>query len=105
MRPAGTSLPITTSCQPRRVNRSRTETSRSGRCPRASQRTAAVLPSRATANVAVSPSIAPSVATSSTSGSDRCGVVIATAAAAPTSAPVGTTGTIDPMRTPRNSVG
>ncbi|MFC7659669.1 hypothetical protein ACFQV8_29470 [Pseudonocardia benzenivorans] len=52
-----------------------------------------------------SPASAATVATSTTSGNDRCGVVIATAAAAPTTAPVGTTGITDPTNTPSASSG
>ena len=92
-------------CQPCRLNWSRTSSIRSVCWPRATQRTADGPPNRQTAKVTRSPVSAPRAATSTTSGSDRWSVVVATAAAAPTTAPVGTTGTIEPSRTRPNTSG
>ena len=69
------------------------------------QRTAAGPPNRQIVKVTTSPRKAPRVASTSTSGSSRWSVVSETAAAAPTTAPVGTTGTTDPSSTPPNSTG
>ena len=78
---------------------------RSACCPRAPQPTADGPPNRQIAKVTTSPVNAPRVDSSSTTGSESCPELVATAAAAPTTAPVGTTGTIEPSSTPPNSTG
>jgi hypothetical protein len=105
MRPAGTIRPITTSCQPRRVNRARADSSFSADCRRANQAAMALPPPRAAANVTRSPMSAPSVETSTTSTRSSRSVLTAIAAPAPTTAPVGMTGMIDPISTPPNTTG
>jgi hypothetical protein len=55
------------------------------------------------ANVTKSPNSAPTTDSRSTSGSDILPLDTATAAAAPTTAPVGTIGTIEPISTPPKS--
>jgi hypothetical protein len=57
------------------------------------------------AYVVTSPMYAAAVEINNTNGIDRSGDVIATAAAAPTTAPVGTIGMMDPSSTPKNSTG
>ena len=96
---------MTTSRPPCAANRSRMAASRSGVWPRVTSRSASPLPARPAANVTRSPTSAATVARAITAGSQRRPVVVAIAAAAPTTAPVGTTGTIEPSSTPAPRAG
>ena len=105
MRPAGTIRPMTTSSQPFWTNLSRAAVSFSADCRRSKNRVMGPRPPRPAANVTRSPTSAPAMDSQHDEYEVQLPAVTASAAPAPTTAPVGRMGTIDPTSTPPKITG